>query len=178
MDPLIWKRTKMNIYYLFFEKETFELINNMYSENILNRLYEDAAIINADAKWIHKNIFNKYIKDKLKELDNNKPLTKPGVFAFCYFYEPPCGWMSRGTPHLWQAIAREFSNDYWRDLTQATFTEKYLKSFYKLTGVDLLTTTEEYFYCEKYAHGGMSSGMISVQFFREALNIIKDNFNV
>lgn len=178
MDPLIWERTKMNIYYLFFEKETFELINNMYSENIMKRLYEDASIENADAKWIHKNIFNKHIKDKLKELDQDKPLIRPGTFAFCYFYEKPCGWMSRGTPYLWQAIAREFSNDYWRDLTQATFTEKYLKSFYKLTGVDLLTTTEEYFYCEKYAHGGMSSGMISVQFFREALNIIKENFNV
>ena len=23
MDPLIWERTKMSIYYLFFEKETF-----------------------------------------------------------------------------------------------------------------------------------------------------------
>ena len=178
MEPLIWERTKMNIYYLFFEKETYELITEMYSEQVLEKMYEEAPIEEANAKWVHKNIFNKYIKDKLKELDEHKCLTRPGMYAFCYFYEQPCGWMSRGTPHLWQAIAREFSNDYWCDLTQATFTEKYLKVFYTLTGVDLLTTNEEYIYCEKYAHGGMSSGMISIQFFREALNIIKDNFNL
>ena len=56
------------------------------------------------------------------------------------------------------------------------FEKRFKEVFEKFTGAPL--TRECHMFLSKYAHGGMSSGMISVQFFREALNIIKENFNV
>ena len=176
MEETIIKRTEMNIYYLFFEKETYELIMQTYSKNAIAMFNEEASIENVNAKFLQENMLNNYIKKKLVELDKNKPIEKNGEYLFTHFYEPIIGWGSRGTPYLWQAIAREFSNDRVSDFDKKTFEDKYLNVFYLLTNVDLRTSAEE-FYCEDYAHGGMSSGVIFVNFFREELKFLLQLFD-
>lgn len=174
----ILKRNNMNIYYLFFEKETFDLINNIFSQNIIDRFYEVAAIEDDNIDWIKNNIFNNYIIKQLSKLDKEKPLTINGEYIFTHFYIPISGWHLRGTPHLWQAIAREFSNDKIYNYDKVSFKAKFLRVFYQLTNVDLEMTNEISFHCEKYAHGGMSSGNISVEFFRNHLDyLINKMFN-
>ena len=65
MNNIDFKRTSMNIYYLFFEKETFELITNMYSKNMLERFYVSATDSDETATHLQENIFNQFIKKKL-----------------------------------------------------------------------------------------------------------------
>ena len=127
---------------------------------------EFKALCNYDNNNPH-NVVNVESVDKLKELDESKPLIKPGSYIFNLFYEPQENWGLRGTPHLWQAMAREFSNDMIFNTTKGMFKEKYLRVFKKLTGKDLFDIQEEKLYCEKYAFGGMSSGFIWVDFFKK-----------
>ena len=176
MEPLYWERTKMNLHYLFFEQETYELLFNMFSEMVIRQFHEEASF-NGTRCWLEKRYFNKEIKDKLKELDESKPLIKPGSYIFNLFYEPQENWGSRGTPHLWQAMAREFSNDMIFNTTKGMFKEKYLRIFKELTGKDLYGIEEETFYCENYAFGGMSSGFIWVDFFKKELEHLLNEFN-
>ena len=83
MEETIIKRTEMNIYYLFFEKETYELIMQAYSKNVIAMFNEEASIENVNAKFLQENMLNNYIKKKLVELDKNKPIEKKwGVFIY------------------------------------------------------------------------------------------------
>ena len=80
-------------------------------------------------------------------------------------FEPcPPQWGLRGDPYLW----REFKERFLK--TPLPETENALRrlledAYREAVGTDL--TESEHFFVVRFAHGGMSSGMISPRFWRE-----------
>lgn len=83
-------------------------------------------------------------------------------------------WCSRGSPYLWHAMQREFLKRPWaKSLTE--FEQNLAEVFYQLTQHSLYEN--EFFYCESFAHGGMSSGMISTEHWRmHLIEVLKFRF--
>ena len=84
------------------------------------------------------------------------------------FDPEPEQWGLRGDPYLWRALREHLaatrlphSADELTRLLHATFRE--------LTGIDIASDPASMAYQEQYAHGGMSSGMISLDTWRETL---------
>jgi hypothetical protein len=84
------------------------------------------------------------------------------------FDPEPETWGLRGDPHLWRALRAHLagqdvpvSADELASLLHAAFRE--------LTGTDLTSDPASPVYRERYAHGGMSSGMISLGTWRQRL---------
>jgi hypothetical protein len=85
------------------------------------------------------------------------------VKAFQVIFEEPPQWGLRGDPFLWEELKSDFvdSEFIW---DKDNFSE-FLKSFFcKATGYPI-SHTEDIF-LERFDRGGMSSGMISVNFWR------------
>jgi hypothetical protein len=84
------------------------------------------------------------------------------------FDPEPGTWGLRGDPYLWRALRDHLAetdipasaNEAVR-LLYAAFTE--------LTGLDLASDTAASAYQAQYAHGGMSSGMVSLDTWRQRL---------
>lgn len=88
--------------------------------------------------------------------------------ASALFEPEPARWGLRGDPHLWRAMSERLADTDLPDtpekagrLLHAAFTE--------LAGVDLAADPATSVYREEYAHGGMSSGMISLDAWRQQL---------
>lgn len=84
------------------------------------------------------------------------------------FDPEPKTWGLRGDPHLWRALRAHLagqdapaSADELASLLHAAFRE--------LTGTDLTSDPASSVYREQYAYGGMSSGMISLDTWRQRL---------
>ncbi|WP_420645801.1 hypothetical protein [Candidatus Leptofilum sp.] len=80
------------------------------------------------------------------------------------FIEKPWQWGLRGDPYLWQEMADHFAD------TPLPVTPTHLEllltqAFEALTGQPI--TDETHFFVERFAHGGMSSGLVSPSFWRE-----------
>ena len=77
----------------------------------------------------------------------------------------PDSWGLRGDPNLWRAM-----RDYFFVVSlpsNATELEKQIEhAFQQLAGHSL--QTPEHFFVEEFAHGGMSSGGISPEYWRES----------
>ncbi len=79
------------------------------------------------------------------------------------FEERPQKWGLRGDPYLWDDLRRYFEYIH-TPLTEEAFKLEFYKAFLELTGS---TLDEEYIFVPKYAHGGLSSGMVSGKFWSE-----------
>lgn len=84
------------------------------------------------------------------------------------FDPEPETWGLRGDPHLWRALRAHLADqdapasaDELANLLHAAFRE--------FTGTDLASDPASSAYLEQYAHGGMSSGMISLDSWRQRL---------
>jgi hypothetical protein len=84
------------------------------------------------------------------------------------FDPEPEQWGLRGDPYVWRALRDHLSGtdiptsvDEVVSLLQAAFTE--------LVGLDLVGDPAEAMYLEQYAHGGMSSGGIHLDTWRQRL---------
>jgi hypothetical protein len=80
------------------------------------------------------------------------------------FQPPPAQWGLRGDPYLWdemrdtlQAHAYPWTEEQFRVLLEQTYQQ--------LVGVPI--TNRNPIFVERYAHGGMSSGSVSPQFWAE-----------
>lgn len=80
------------------------------------------------------------------------------------FAEEPRTWGLRGDPYLWRAMAVELGRTLWPDSLEH-LDLVLAQAFERLTGRGL--DAQEHFFVEAFAHGGMSSGGISPQFWRE-----------
>ncbi|MES2933104.1 MAG: hypothetical protein V4805_06420 [Pseudomonadota bacterium] len=78
------------------------------------------------------------------------------------FKEEPSQWGFRGDPYLWFDMREYFSNSPLPDNEMSLLT-LIKESFEKLTGHEF--DEKKPFGLEKYAHGGMSSGMVSPEFW-------------
>lgn len=88
------------------------------------------------------------------------------VFVSAIFEEKPEQWGFRGDPYLWEEMKKEFSRVS-ITISSDDFIKKFNAIFEKLTGNPLASTTD--IFLEKYAHGGMSSGRICVEFWNEKI---------
>lgn len=90
------------------------------------------------------------------------------------FFKTPEQWGLRGDPYLWEDMKRTLAAV--RLPSSAAKVRSGLeKEFLKLTGHPI--STDRFFYVEKYAHGGMSSGGIDPSFWRTSgIPILLENF--
>lgn len=84
------------------------------------------------------------------------------------FDPEPATWGLRGDPHLWRALREYLSGT---DIPASAGEAAALlhAAFRELTGLDLAGEPASSAYREQYAHGGMSSGMISLDTWRQRL---------
>jgi hypothetical protein len=93
----------------------------------------------------------------------------PVPAAISDLFDPePERWGLRGDPYLWRALREHlagtrlpYSADELIKLLQAAFRD--------LTGTDIAIDSASMVYQQQYAHGGMSSGMISLDTWRKTL---------
>ena len=80
------------------------------------------------------------------------------------FQEEPIQWGLRGDPYLWREMAQYFEH------TPLPATAEELRvlietAFESLTGQPI--SIDKHFFVERFSHGGMSSGHISPEFWRD-----------
>jgi hypothetical protein len=84
------------------------------------------------------------------------------------FDPEPQTWGLRGDPYLWRALRAHLAGQQVpasaEELARLLHT-----AFRELAGIDLATDPADSVYREQYAHGGMSSGMISLDTWRQRL---------
>ena len=80
----------------------------------------------------------------------------------------PGAWRLRGDPHVWWAMQERLSATPVPG-TAAEVAELLHATFSDLVGVDLATETEAMVYRPEFAHGGMSSGHVALDFWRSSL---------
>lgn len=84
------------------------------------------------------------------------------------FDPEPERWGLRGDPYLWRALREHLAGT--RLPRSADDLAKLLHAaFRELTGVDIAGDPASMVYQQQYAHGGMSSGMISLDTWRKTL---------
>jgi len=90
------------------------------------------------------------------------------------FKDRPQNWGYRGDPHLWDDMEVLFKETTWPD-SEEEVVELIESAFMQLTGSSL--ASHEDIFVPKYDKGGMSSGMISMEFWRNtALPILKGRY--
>jgi hypothetical protein len=84
------------------------------------------------------------------------------------FDPEPQTWGLRGDPHLWRALRDHLSA---ADLpgSAGDVAAKLHAAFGELVGVDLAGDPASSVYRDQFAHGGMSSGMVSLDTWRQRL---------
>lgn len=78
------------------------------------------------------------------------------------FQERPEAWGLRGDPYLWADLEQHFAA-FSLPLSEGEFNREFSRVFERRTGVKI--DGEEWAYVPDYSHGGMSSGMVSLQFW-------------
>lgn len=81
------------------------------------------------------------------------------------FEQKPVQWGLRGDPYLWEDLQSAFASIP-LPCPVSQFVEQFNILFIELTN-QTLNSENEHVYIEKYAHGGMSSGHISLTFWKE-----------
>lgn len=91
------------------------------------------------------------------------------------FKSPPSPWWGlRGDPFLWKDLARVFRKVP-TPRSEAILMSMLEGAFLALTGYTIEHTED--FFVERYAHGGMSSGGVSPEFWREkAIPLLRRRF--
>jgi hypothetical protein len=84
------------------------------------------------------------------------------------FDPEPHTWGLRGDPYLWRALRAHLAG---RDIpgSPGELADLLYQAFRELAGTDLASDPATSVYLEQYAHGGMSSGMISLGTWRQDL---------
>jgi hypothetical protein len=84
------------------------------------------------------------------------------------FDPEPQTWGLRGDPHLWQALRERLAD---QDLPDSAdeLVDLLNAAFRDLVGTDLAGDPAASVYKEQFAHGGLSSGMISLDTWRRQL---------
>lgn len=90
------------------------------------------------------------------------------------FEHEPIQWGLRGDPYLWREMRSHFASAPLPE-SLAKLEEQIAEAFLTLTGQPI--TTPKVFKVDRFAHGGMSSGGISPDFWRDsALPLLKKRY--
>lgn len=91
------------------------------------------------------------------------------------FEERPFRWGLRGDPFLWQEMRAHF-DEIPLPASTRELAELIEAAFALLTGHPL--SESEPFFIERFSHGGMSSGMVSPEFWRDkAIPMLQERFD-
>jgi hypothetical protein len=92
----------------------------------------------------------------------------PAMRVSALFDPEPQTWGLRGDPYLWRALRAHLAD---QDIPASAGELARLlhAAFRELAGTDLASDPATSVYREQYAHGGMSSGMISLDTWRQRL---------
>lgn len=92
------------------------------------------------------------------------------------FAEEPAQWGLRGDPYLWRAM-REYFAAVPLPPRVSALEEKIAHAFLVLSGQPL--SAPDNFYAPQFAHGGMSSGYISPEYWRvRALPLLRKRYGI
>ena len=93
---------------------------------------------------------------------------RPAMRVSDLFEPEPQTWGLRGDPYLWRALRAHLAD---RDVpgSPGELAALLHQAFRELAGTDLASDPATSVYLEQYAHGGMSSGMISLDHWRQDL---------
>ena len=93
---------------------------------------------------------------------------RPAMPMSALFDPEPQTWGLRGDPYLWRALRAHLAG---QDVPASAGELAALlrAAFRELTGTDLASDPATSVHREQYAHGGMSSGMVSLDTWRERL---------
>lgn len=81
------------------------------------------------------------------------------------FEDLPIQWGTRGDPHVWRAMRELLVGVPTPDDPEAV-RAAIVAAFKEVTGADLDTETETYLHREEFNHGGMSGGMVYLEWWR------------
>lgn len=95
------------------------------------------------------------------------------------FFHAPEQWGTRGDPYMWYALMDHFDDPKFNRISPSDFILEIQRFFHNKTGKWLCGNTNTY--VEEWAHGGMSSGVISSFFAQVGIpllvsNLVKLNF--
>lgn len=90
--------------------------------------------------------------------------TDPSIFLSIIFEDTPEQWGLRGDPYLWEDMKQAYSTVP-VTISQEEFVKSFEMTFEKMTGTPL--TPGRHVFLPEYAHGGMSGGKISGDFWIE-----------
>jgi hypothetical protein len=90
------------------------------------------------------------------------------------FEQEPIQWGLRGDPYLWKEMRSHFASTP-LPASLAKLEEQIAEAFLTLTGKPIITS--KMFRVERFAHGGMSSGGISPDFWRDsAMSLLRKRY--
>ena len=118
--------------------------------------------------------FEGFESQKTPTKGNFNPAGHSRITVGSLFDPEPGSWGLRGDPFLWRQIRRKlFATPL--PATEAAFDSLIASEFLELSGK--LLSTKNDFHVEEYAHGGMSSGYISPEFWREqAMPLLRQRY--
>lgn len=97
----------------------------------------------------------------------------PRTVADLFAEEPP-RWSLRGDPYLWREMRERFA-DVPLPATADALAALIQRIFEELTGEPI--THPDFIFVERFAHGGMSSGRVVPQFWRETvIPLLRERF--
>ena len=100
-------------------------------------------------------------------------MTEPRTFAI-FFEERPFQWGLRGDPHVWNEMSEYFSGTPILDTIEELVT-LIERAFESLTGHSI--SEKDNFYIERFSYGGLSSGMVSPEYWRDiAIPMLRERF--
>lgn len=92
------------------------------------------------------------------------------------FEKEPVQWSLRGDPFLWRKM-RDYFSEIPLPVHVTELEEAIARGFLELTGHPMSDT--ENFYVEEFAHGGMSSGSICLEFWRDrAIPLLRSRYEM
>ena len=160
---------------LLCHQEAYNLIDKAGKDRVDNwdmRAVENAVLGGENLSLIcEKEKFDEIVS-ALEVLDSKMPFLKFKEDGQHYGYElflsPPEYWASRGAPLFWAYAARKFTYDK-LPMSIDLFREKYLSI---VNEFEIPFGEDDYVYCERFAAGGMSSGMVGGMFVKDALDTL------
>ncbi|WP_189600676.1 hypothetical protein [Streptomyces lateritius] len=98
-----------------------------------------------------------------------EPPDDAAVATMAVLFDPePARWGLRGDPHVWRALRDHLSGTAVPPSANGV-TALLRAAFSEVVGLDLAEAEASAVYREQYAHGGMSSGMVHLETWRENL---------
>lgn len=171
--PIQYKKISYN--QLLCHQGAYDIINLAGKEHFTDwdiREFEKTILGMGCTGYICNEADHEAIIGALTLLDETMPFLKFGEqgqhYAYELFLSPPPHWGSRGAPFFWSYIARQFTYDK-LPMDEAEFVEKYRKIVNEL---NIPYGRDEYIYIDKFAAGGMSSGMVGGIFVKDALDVL------